>query len=119
MNGRAKILVVEDEALIAMELGERLGDLGYDVLGPAMTLDEADRLVADMKPDAALLDANLNGKSSVDLGAKLAAMGVPVAFCTGYDVIKNLPPALARATILTKPISEDALASAVRAMLSR
>lgn len=119
MSGRAKILVVEDEALIAMELGERLADLGYDVLGPAMTLEEADKLVAGATPDAALLDANLNGKSSADLGAKLAGMGVPVAFCTGYDVIKNLPTSLTNAPILTKPISEDALVNAVKSLLGR
>lgn len=117
MSGRGKILVVEDEALIAMELGERLTDLGYEVLGPAMTLEEAEKLVAATRPDAALLDANLNGKSSIELGAKLVGQGVPVAFCTGYDRIKNLPPALAKAPLLTKPISEDALVAALKAML--
>lgn len=117
MTGRAKILVVEDEALIAMELGERLNELGYDVLGPAMTLEEAEKVLAAARPNAALLDANLNGKSSVDLGARLAADGVPVAFCTGYDRIKNLPPALAMAPLLTKPISEDSLVAALKTLL--
>lgn len=117
MSGRAKILVVEDEALIAMELGERLNELGYEVLGPAMTLEEAEKVISVARPDAALLDANLNGKSSLELGAKLAAMGVPIAFCTGYDRIKNLPDALAKAPLLTKPIAEDALVAALKTML--
>ena len=117
MGDRHKILVVEDDALIAMEMGERLEDFGYAPLGPAGTIEAAETLLRDERPAAALLDANLAGVSSVPLGAKLAAMGVPVAFCTGYDAIKNLPPELARAPILTKPISDDALSAALKTLL--
>lgn len=116
MGGR-KILVVEDDALIAMEMAERLVELGYRVLEPARSIEAAEKLIAAQRPDAALLDANLAGVSSVPLGAKLAAMGVPIAFCTGYDAIKNLPPELATAPILTKPISDDALTSILKALL--
>jgi DNA-binding response OmpR family regulator len=116
MGGR-KILVVEDDALIAMEMAERLTELGYVVLETAATIDAAEKLIAAQRPDAALLDANLAGISSVPFGAKLAAMGVPIAFCTGYDAIKNLPSGLAKAPILTKPISDDALTSALKALL--
>ena len=117
MGDRHKILVVEDDALIAMEMGERLEDLGYAALDPVGTIEAAEALLRDQRPAAALLDANLAGVSSVPLGAKLAAMGVPVAFCTGYDAIKNLPPELAKAPILTKPISDDALSAALKALL--
>ncbi|MBS0386462.1 MAG: response regulator [Proteobacteria bacterium] len=116
MDGRT-ILVVEDDALIAMELAERLVELGYVALEPAPTLDAAEALIARQRPDAALLDANLGGVSSLPLGARLAAIGVPVALCTGYDTIRNLPPELATAPILTKPISDDSLCAALRAML--
>src|SRR5258706_6607311 len=109
--GERKILVVEDDALIAMEMAERLTELGYAVVEPAASVEAAEKLIAAQGPDAALLDANLAGVSSVPLGARLIAMGVPVAFCTGYDAIKNLPPELAKAPILTKPISDDALAA--------
>lgn len=115
MSKQKRILVVEDDALIAMELGERLNDMGYTVLGPAHTLAEAEALIGDARPDAALLDANINGQSSVGLGSALADSGVPVAFCTGYDDIKNLPPALANAPVLTKPVSDADL----RATLQR
>jgi DNA-binding response OmpR family regulator len=118
MGAQHRILVVEDDALIAMEMAERLAELGYVALEPAPTLDAAEALIARQRPDAALLDANLAGISSVPLGAKLAAMGVPVAFCTGYDTIRNLPPELARAPILTKPISDHALSTALKGMLS-
>ncbi len=106
MAGHVKILVVEDDALIAMELEERLGEMGYSVLGPALTLEAAEEIAGKEKPDCALLDANLAGRSSVQLGAALVARGVKIAFCTGYDQIKNLPPELESAPILTKPISD-------------
>jgi DNA-binding response OmpR family regulator len=110
--------VVEDDALIAMELGERLEELGYLVMGPAMTLAVAkDFAEGEERPDAALLDANLAGQSSVEIGATLAARGVPVAFCTGYDEVKNLPPALKGAAVLTKPVSDEKLAAVLRQML--
>jgi DNA-binding response OmpR family regulator len=111
-------LVVEDDALIAMELGERLDEMGYQVMGPAMTLADADAAAtAGERPDAALLDANLAGQSSVGVGAALAARGVPVAFCTGYDEIKNLPPELKNAPLLTKPVSDEKLAATLKQML--
>lgn len=119
MSGRLKILVVEDDALIAMELEERLQELGYDVLGPAATLEAAEAAIATTRPDAALLDANLAGVSSVPIGVKLHAMGVPLAFCTGYDQIKNAPPELAKAPVLTKPISDADLVAGLKKLVSR
>jgi len=116
--GEHKILVVEDDALIAMEMAERLAELGYTPLEPAASIEAAEELISNQRPDAALLDANLAGVSSVPLGARLVAMGVPVAFCTGYDAIKNLPPELAKAPILTKPISDAALVAVLKAMLA-
>lgn len=113
-----KILIVEDEALIAMELGERLADMGYEVLGPALSLEDAEAVLAYATPDAALLDANVAGRSSVPLGAALAARGVPLAFCTGYDKIKNLPPELAQAPLLTKPISDADLIAGLKRLLA-
>lgn len=104
-----KILVVEDDALIAMELGERLADMGYEVLGPAHSIAEAEAILARETPDGALLDANLAGVSSVPLALALHAIGVPVAFCTGYDRVKGAPPELAEAPVLTKPVSDAEL----------
>lgn len=118
LNKQLKILVVEDDALIAMELGERLDEMGYAVIGPAMTLADAEAAAAaEERPDAALLDANLAGQSSVSVGVALVARGVPVAFCTGYDEIKNLPSELQSAPLLTKPVSDERLMAALRNML--
>lgn len=118
LSDRYKILIVEDDALIAMELEERLQEMGYDVLGPAATVDEARQALNGRRPDAALLDSNLAGVSSTELAAALAADGVPVAFCTGYDTIKNLPPQLKHAPILTKPIADAELLKVLKQLVS-
>ena len=113
----AKILVVEDDALIAMELEERLAELGHTVLGPAPSIADAETAMAKARPDAALLDANLAGQSSVPLGLKLHELGVPLAFCTGYDRVKDAPAALASAPILTKPYSDAELQATLAKLL--
>lgn len=118
LTQKFRILVVEDDALIAMELEERLQEMGYVVLGPAQNLTDAHVLAAAAEaPHAALLDAKLGDETSVGLGAALAARGVPVAFCTGYDEVKGLPPELKGAPVLTKPISDAKLSAALKQML--
>lgn len=115
---RFKILVVEDDPLIAMELSERIEEMGHLVLGPAHTIDQAEALLENERPHAALLDANVVGVSSVVLAEKLVGLGVPVAFCTGYDEIKNLPPALAHARVLTKPVGDAELQAGILGLLA-
>lgn len=114
-----KILIVEDDALIAMELGERLADMGYEVLGPAHSIAEAEAVIARDTPDAALLDANLGGGvSSVPLGMALQAKGVRIAFCTGYDRVKDAPSELAKAPVFTKPVSDADLQAGLEKLLA-
>src|SRR5688572_33280889 len=71
---RKLILLVEDDALIAMEMEERLADMGYDVRSAA-TLEGAEAALQANRPDVALLDANLRGQSTVELGIRLAGEG--------------------------------------------
>jgi DNA-binding response OmpR family regulator len=118
MDEPLKVLVVEDDPQVAGEMCERLDSLGYAFLGPAATLDDAARIIAQHAPDVAVLDGTLAGRSSVPLAVKLAAQGTPVVFCTGADFIKNLPPELAKAPVLTKPISNALLAAALRSVLA-
>jgi DNA-binding response OmpR family regulator len=115
-----KILVVEDDALIAMELGERLADMGYEVLGPAHSIAEAEALLARETPDGALLDGSLaGGVSSVPLGLLLLSKSVRVAFCTGYDRVKDAPPELAKAPVLTKPVSDADIKDCLDKLLAK
>lgn len=114
-----KILVVDDDVLIAMEFGQRLTGMGYEVLGPAHSIAEAEALLARETPDGAVLDVSLaGGVSSVPLGMALHAKGVPVVFCTGYDKVKDAPPELASAPVLTKPVSDADLKACLEELLS-
>lgn len=82
---RGRLLVVEDEALIAMALAKDLSALGWDILGPAATIGEAHRLVAQALPDAAVLDVNLGGEMVYPLAEWLERHAVPFVFCSGYE----------------------------------
>ncbi|MDB5441338.1 MAG: hypothetical protein JWM33_3765 [Caulobacteraceae bacterium] len=78
-----RILVVEDSVLLAMELEAGLTDAGAIVVGAAAEVDEALAMIGE-PIDAAVLDANLNGRSVAPVAAALAKLGVPFIFATGY-----------------------------------
>ena len=111
-----RILVVEDEALISLDLETRLTAAGCEVIGPAATLEHARRLIADAECDAALVDGNLAGHPVDELAIALTQRSVPFAFVTGYgrDV---LPHGFREAVVLAKPFSQDQLLAAVQAIL--
>jgi CheY-like chemotaxis protein len=80
-----RILVVEDEALIAMMVEDTLMDAGAVVLGPASTLESAIAAVETGEaPDIAAVDLNLRGKSAEPLVDLLHAKGIPFVLLTGY-----------------------------------
>jgi PAS domain S-box-containing protein len=82
---RHRVLVVEDDALIAADVAATLGELGYDAVGPAATLEEAFQLAeAETGLSAALLDVNVGGTMSWPLAEALKDRGVPVIFASGY-----------------------------------
>ncbi|MFZ5746876.1 MAG: response regulator [Pseudomonadota bacterium] len=80
-----RVLVVEDEPIIAMCLEDILENLGCTVLGPARTVADSLRLVEDEAPDLAILDINLGGERSYDLAERLTKLSVPFAFASGYS----------------------------------
>jgi CheY-like chemotaxis protein len=82
-----KLLVVEDEAVISMDLECILEDLGHRVLGAAASVDRALELVNRFSADAdgAVLDVNLGGTSSVPVAEALRARGVPFVVASGYE----------------------------------
>lgn len=110
-----KIMVVEDEALLAMDMERTLNKLGHDVLGPFDTSAEAKSALSTSLPDLAFLDVNLgNGGDSMDVAGILHERSVPFAFLTGYaasaTVIGTSYPDVER---LAKPCSPVALGNAV------
>ncbi|ODT89634.1 PAS domain S-box protein [Phenylobacterium sp. SCN 70-31] len=89
---RGRLLVVEDEALVAMAVAQDLTNLGWDILGPAASIEEAHRLLtAGPLPDAAVLDVNLSGDLVYPLAEWLRAQQVPFVFCTGYEQLESHP----------------------------
>jgi PAS domain S-box-containing protein len=106
--GGRRVLVVEDEPLIAMDIAASLGDAGFDVVGPAGRIDEAIQLIAKSDFDGAFLDANLGGRSVDELAAALTRRNIPFAFITGYGR-ESLPAAFASGPMLTKPVDARAL----------
>lgn len=87
MNWHAdrRILVVEDEELVALELSTELSRLGWAIVGPASTLNEAQSLLSS-NFDAAVLDVNLRGRPVYPLAEALEERHVPFVFCTGYEM---------------------------------
>ncbi len=109
-----RILVVEDEALIAMELCNELESRGWEVVGPAATADEAMRLVGGSRlPDVAVLDVNLGGKPVYPFAEWLQTRGVPFLFCTGYEQLDDHQSFSDRTTI-RKPVNMTLLEGELR-----
>jgi DNA-binding response OmpR family regulator len=112
------VLIVEDEYFIADDLAAAFTDAGINVVGPVSTLDEALGVVAEVRPDAAILDVNLRGQDVYALADRLSDLGVPFAFATGY-ARSALPGRHADAAHWEKPVNSDALAASVVSMLKQ
>lgn len=113
MNGntgsaRPRVLVVEDEPLIAMALEDTLTDLGYEVVGPALSLKEALRLSRHEDIDGAILDVNVAGEKVFPVADILATRSIPFVFVTGYGGA-GLRECDRGRPILQKPYQLDAL----------
>jgi DNA-binding response OmpR family regulator len=117
MSERNSVLVLEDEALIALDLESMLSDAGWQVIGPAGTLSKARALLDGMQPDLACLDLNIGDTTSHDLARDLLSRGVPVVFISGRDV-RALPDDLRGVPLLGKPIDESELHRTLRAAVS-
>jgi DNA-binding response OmpR family regulator len=99
------ILVVEDEALIAMDLERTLRLNGHRVLGPAMTVAAALRLLDGEAPDVALLDVNLRGEMVTPVAEALRARGVPFVLASAYEGAQLTAAVLAGAPNVGKPVN--------------
>jgi PAS domain S-box-containing protein len=110
---RERILLVEDEALVAAENASRLEAAGYVVIGSASSLQEATALAGAVEVEAAVLDLNLGGKLSFPIADILLARGVPFVFVTGYEHEGLIPSRFARAPVMAKPTPPDALEKAL------
>jgi CheY-like chemotaxis protein len=118
----ARILIVEDEQIVAEDLRRKLGRIGHQVVGTAATGEEAVRLAGELQPDLVLMDIRLQGRMD---GREAAAViqhltGAPVVYITAYsDVFLREPHAMRRPGLcLTKPFSFHQLKTAVEVALA-
>ncbi|MBA4789304.1 MAG: response regulator [Rhizobiales bacterium] len=112
-----RILIVEDELLVALSLEESLRAQGGTVIGPAGTLAEARHLAQDVEADVAILDVNLRGEPVFEAAEILMERGIPLIFCSGMVGSAPLPPAFASARQVPKPYTGAVIVDAVRRAL--
>jgi PAS domain S-box-containing protein len=105
---RKRILLVEDQGLIAMMTEKNLRDLDFDVVGPFGTVHEALAAIDREPIDAGILDINLGGEMAYSLALILRARKVPFVFVTGYDV-ETIAAPFPDVRIFQKPLDRDML----------
>lgn len=109
-----RILVVEDELMVAMGLEMVLADAGYVVIGPVGRVEQALKAATADEFDFALLDVNVRGEEIYPVADILEKRGIPFAFLTGYGR-DSLPRDQVKARVLSKPFNASELLAAVDA----
>jgi light-regulated signal transduction histidine kinase (bacteriophytochrome) len=113
-----RILVVEDNGLVARSMIMALKAAGADILGPAARLSAASDLARDGAMDAATLDIDLDGRMVWPVADLLDARGVPFLFCSGFHPNLLIPPRFQDRPVLNKPFKMSELKAAVLNLLA-
>jgi CheY-like chemotaxis protein len=103
---KLKLLLIEDEAMVAFFMEDMLMDMGHEVGAIASRMPEALEIARTGAFDLAILDVNLDGKPSYPIAEVLRERSIPFAFATGYG-IKGIDPRFADVPVLTKPFLES------------
>lgn len=114
MNEKRKtILLVEDDALLALDLADMLMEAGYDVCDPAGSNEVARRVIERDKPAFALLDFNLGSETSIPTALELANRSIPFAYVTGRAEAVATHPQAPSAPVISKPYRADEILQAI------
>ncbi len=108
-TGSRRILIAEDEGLIAMQLEDLLSGLGYKVVGPFSTVREVQDCIEKQCFEGALLDLNLRGQPILGVLPQLKDMGIPFIITSGYDASALFAPQFRDMPRMPKPFDEEAL----------
>ncbi|MCF6114340.1 response regulator [Mesorhizobium muleiense] len=112
MSAPLCVLVVEDEWLIAEDIAAYLRASGHKVIGPAPSVAAALRLIRENHVDAALLDVQLHGETSLAIAEELQTRQIPFACLTGFGP-RDVPPGFAGSKFVRKPADQAAILSAL------
>jgi CheY-like chemotaxis protein len=110
-----RILILEDEVLLALDAAETLEELGAVIIGPAHRVDAAMVLLDAIRPDAALLDVNIAGSTSSAVARRLLDMNVPFVLATGYGSRSEIAGGCA---VIDKPYDRKHLQAAFTGIFS-
>jgi DNA-binding response OmpR family regulator len=108
-----RVLVVEDEPIIALDIRQQLANAGFEVLGPATSVANALPFITEPGCDIAVLNVKLGDETSEPIARKLQASGKPFVVLSGCST-DDLPPSFNGSTFLTKPTPMAELVAAVR-----
>ena len=108
-----KLLIVEDQPLIALMLEELAEALGWEVAATAYSAEAAMRALDHVTPALAVLDIDLGDSTSLGIAARCETLSIPVVFVTGYAT-SQVPLECGHAPVLSKPFSEEEFDAAVR-----
>lgn len=118
MANKNRLLVVEDEFLIALDMMDALEAAGFEIVGPITTVDGAMQIIAAASEpfNGAVLDVNLHGRLSFPIADLLTEQNVPFVFTTGYDD-SVIPERFQNVLKLEKPVDGPALARLMRSRI--
>jgi CheY-like chemotaxis protein len=112
-----RILVVEDEALVAIALCDMLRECGFEVVGPCSTVSEALNVISAAKFDGAVLDVNVNGEMIYPAAELLAERNIPFVFMTGYS-LEGIDARFRSVRAMHKPVEREKLVRLFKPALS-
>jgi DNA-binding response OmpR family regulator len=114
----ARILIVEDEPVIALEMQGVLAEAGFAIAGVAGSIERALRMVDTCAFDCAVLDSNLRGEPIDPVATLIRARGTPIVFVSGYGR-NSLPGQCSDAPLVPKPFNPPELIRVIRTILER
>lgn len=113
-----RVLILEDEFLLADDLARALKAVGGEPVGPVSTIKEAEEIVRREQVDAAIIDLNLHGQMASDFAERLAATNLPCLIVSGY-AHDGLPRTVSSIPRIEKPVSPAAVLKALEQELAR
>jgi CheY-like chemotaxis protein len=114
----ARILIVDDEPMIAAMLADWVAELGHEAAGPASNVASALALIESAAPDAAIVDISLGAETGYPIAGRLAEGKIPFFFASGYAE-GSLTPPFSGARVITKPFDFAGVQAAVAEMIGK